>query len=52
MKKPMKCVKMKKDGSIVRIKDDVAHHLVVVLKEAVYVPKSEWKQLRKNQGGK
>jgi hypothetical protein len=48
----MKCVKMKKDSTILRVKDDVAHHLVTVLKEAVYVPKSEWKSLRNNQGTK
>lgn len=42
----MKCIKLKKDNVVRRVANDLAHHLVTVTKEAIYVAKKEWKQLR------
>jgi hypothetical protein len=43
----MKCVRLKVNGTIHRVKDSVAHKLVSD-GEASYIPKKEWKELRNN----
>jgi hypothetical protein len=39
----MKCIRFKRDNTIHRVPDTLAHHVVTVTKEAVYIPKKEWK---------
>jgi hypothetical protein len=43
-KQPMKCIKNKSNGNIIRVEDRVAYNMVG--REWNYSPKSEWKTLR------
>jgi len=45
----MKCIKLKVNGTIHRVSDTLAHQLVTVKKEAHYIPKKEWKELRNSK---
>lgn len=42
----MKCIKMNKDGKIVRVSEQEADHLAADSK-GIFVPKSEWKKQNK-----